>query len=273
MSTRKNTMTNQLATPPVAAGVTPEKLKNLFRWNLTLGFLHIGQAIVIGALAIEFTIGVLVGYVDGPPEAGLSTLVLSDSGIGLSVPIIVTFFLALAGLDHLITATIGRKVYERDLMRGVNRFRWVEYALSSSAMVILISAYWGIITLNALVAILGANVAMILFGYLQEEMNPPGRTKTTMLPFWFGAFVGVTPWVAMGINVPLYSDAPEYIFVILYIQAVLFFCFALNQWLQYRQVGKWNSYAFGEKTYLVLSLIAKSLLAWQVYAASLIPGS
>jgi hypothetical protein len=45
--------------------------------------------------------------------------------------------------------------------------------------------------------------------------------------------------------------------------------FALNQWLQYRGVGRWSDYAFGEKGYLVLSLGAKSALAWQIYAGSL----
>ena len=50
----------------------------------------------------------------------------------------------------------------------------------------------------------------------------------------------------------------------------LFFnSFALNQWLQYRRVGPWRSYAFGERSYLVLSLVAKSALAWQIFAGSL----
>jgi Heliorhodopsin len=39
--------------------------------------------------------------------------------------------------------------------------------------------------------------------------------------------------------------------------------------LQYRQIGPWHSYAFGEKAYLVLSLVAKSALAWQIFAGSL----
>ena len=80
-------------------------------------------------------------------------------------------------------------------------------------------------------------------------MNPPGRTSTTMRPLRFGALVGITPWLATGVNP--------------------FFCFGLNQWLQYKGVGRWVDYAFGEKTYLVLSLGAKSLLAWQVFAVSL----
>jgi hypothetical protein len=40
-------------------------------------------------------------------------------------------------------------------------------------------------------------------------------------------------------------------------------------WLQYRRVGRWRSYLFGEKAYMVLSLVAKSLLAWQVFAGTL----
>jgi hypothetical protein len=50
---------------------------------------------------------------------------------------------------------------------------------------------------------------------------------------------------------------------------VLFFSFGLNQWLQYRGIGKWTDYVYGEKAYLVLSLAAKSLLAWQIYFPSL----
>ena len=41
--------------------------------------------------------------------------------------------------------------------------------------------------------------------------------------------------------------------------------------LQYRKVGPWRDYAFGELAYIVLSLVAKSLLAWQVFAGTLRP--
>jgi hypothetical protein len=52
-------------------------------------------------------------------------------------------------------------------------------------------------------------------------------------------------------------------------ELLFFFSFGLNQWLQYRGVGRWKSYAYGEKAYLVLSLAAKSVLAWQIYGGSL----
>ncbi len=271
MTLSRSTVTENPTPTPIATGVTPERLSDLRRWNIGLTILHFGQAAAILLLATEkgFAIPVLSSFIDGPPEAGGGTLVTAPL-FNLNVGWTITLFLALAGLDHLLTATFGRKIYERDLERGINRFRWAEYALSATTMVILLAVYWGITTINALVVVAGANVAMILFGYLQERMNPPGRTSTTMLPFWFGSLAGITPWLAMGINIFFYSDAPRYIFVILGVQAVFFFCFALNQWLQYRQIGLWANYAFGEKTYLVLSLGAKSLLAWQVFAASLI---
>ncbi|MFM9082835.1 MAG: hypothetical protein ACKOQ7_02880, partial [Actinomycetota bacterium] len=41
------------------------------------------------------------------------------------------------------------------------------------------------------------------------------------------------------------------------------------QWLQYRRVGRWADYLHGEKVYLVLSLAAKSFLAWQIFGGSL----
>jgi len=218
-------------------------------------------------LTNNFAIPVISSFPEGAP--GETTVLTTSPLFDLRIGWVIALFLGLAGLDHLLTSTLSRRVYERDLQRGINRFRWLEYSVSATLMVMVIAVYWGITTLNALIIIAGANVAMILFGWLQERMNPPGRTSTTMLPFWFGSLVGITPWVAMAVNLFFISDAPSAISVILIVQGLFFFCFGLNQWLQYRGVGRWADYAFGEKTYLVLSLGAKSLLAWQIFAVSL----
>ena len=258
------------ATTEVATGVSTENLANVRKWNIALTILHLGQAFAVLLLTNDFAIKVLSSFPAGPPGTeGLVTSTLFEVRIGW----VIAAFLALAGIDHLITSTFGRKVYERDLRSGINRFRWAEYSISASLMVVVISMYWGILTLAALVTVVGANVAMILFGWLQEKMNPPGRTKTTMMPFWFGTLAGITPWLAMLVNIsqiPL-EEAPSGLVLIQIVQAVFFFCFGLKQWLQYRGIGKWKSYMFGEKTYLILSLGAKSLLAWQIFAVSLIP--
>lgn len=50
---------------------------------------------------------------------------------------------------------------------------------------------------------------------------------------------------------------------------VFFNVFAVNQWLQYKQVGRWSDYLVGERAYITLSLVVKSALAWQVFGGTL----
>ena len=248
--------------------LTAARSRNLRAWNLGLTALHAVQAVLILVLASDFAISVTTAPPAGPPGTRLPD---SESLFDVRIGAAVAAFLALAAIDHLVTATAARSTYDADLVRGINRFRWVEYSLSASIMVVLISMYSGITEVTALIAIVGANVAMILFGWLQERFNPPDRTGTTMMPFWFGTIAGIAPWIASWFNVVTADEVPGFVYGIVVAETVLFFSFGLNQWLQYRQVGRWSDYLFGEKSYLVLSLVAKSLLAWQIYGGSLAP--
>ena len=258
-------MTTSAGTSP-ALGVDERALRSLRVWNLALTLLHLGQAVAVVVLATDFAVTVTRSLPTGPPGTPpTSPEALFDLPVGAAVAL----FLALAALDHLLTATVWRLTYEQDLRAGINRFRWVEYSFSATLMVLLISLYSGIDGISALIGIAGANVAMILFGWLQEAANPPGRTAVTMRPFWFGCVAGAAPWVAITYNLVAADEVPGFV-VGIFVSLFLFFnSFALNQWLQYRRVGPWRSYAFGERSYLVLSLVAKSALAWQIFAGSL----
>lgn len=246
--------------------VTPEKLAGLRRWNLGLTLLHAVQAALVLVLASDFAITVTSTFPTGPPGTRTPR---PESLVDVPIGAAIAVFLGLAALDHLVTATVGRITYEDDLKRGINRFRWVEYSASATIMVLLIASYSGITNVTGLIGIAGANVAMILFGWLQERANPPGRAETTMLPFWMGTIAGAAPWLAIATNLVGADTVPGFVYGIFVAQLLFFFSFAVNQWLQYRQIGPWQSYAFGEKGYLVLSLGAKSVLAWQIYGGSL----
>ncbi len=254
-----------------ATGVNESSLSRLRRWNLGLSLLHGVQVVAVLLLANGFVITVTSQFPSGPPgTATPAPEALFDVAIGSAI----AAFLALAALDHLLTATVFRSRYEADLRAGLNRFLWIEYSLSATIMVILIGFYNGLTGLTEVVLIIGANVAMILFGWLQELMNPPGRTRTTMLPFWFGCVAGGAPWVAIVVNLigassSSTNEVPGFVYGIVTSLFVFFMSFALNQWLQYRRIGKWADYGYGEKVYLVLSLVAKSALAWQIFGGSL----
>jgi len=252
--------------PTIATGVTPERLANLRTWNLGLTVAHAAQAVLIVVLSGAFTITVVSTFPEGPPGTRVPpSEPLFDVRIGYAIGL----FLLMAAIDHLVTATVGRSTYERDLRGGINRFRWVEYSFSATLMVLLIGFYSGITNITSVIAVAGANVAMILFGWIQERMNPPERATTTMMPFWFGTIAGIAPWIAIAVQIVGSKTVPGFVYGIVIVQFVLFFSFGLNQWLQYRGIGKWTDYVYGEKAYLVLSLAAKSLLAWQIYFPSL----
>ena len=152
----------------------------------------------------------------------------------------------------------------------------MEYSLSATLMIVLIALVTNITDAAALTAIAFANIAMILFGWIMEMVNDPGETRPWWTPFWFGCIAGIGPWLAIGaalvggLSFDGSEQPPGFVYGILVTIFVLFNCFAINQWLQYRGVGKWRDYVYGETIYIVLSFVAKSLLAWQIFANTLI---
>ncbi|WP_277613018.1 heliorhodopsin HeR [Cryobacterium algoritolerans] len=163
--------------------------------------------------------------------------------------------------------------YSAGLRKNRNYFRWVEYSLSSSIMIWLIAQITGITDIAALFSIFAVNAAMIMFGALQEKYETPGSGK--FLPFILGSVVGVVPWIVILIyflapGSTSEASPPAFVYGIIISLFLFFNTFAVNQVLQYRQVGGWRDYLRGERAYITLSLVAKSALAWQVFSGAII---
>jgi hypothetical protein len=159
-------------------------------------------------------------------------------------------------------------------MQNRNYFRWVEYSLSSSVMIWLIAQLTGVSDFAGLVGIFAVNASMIFFGALQEKYEQPGNGQG--LPFIFGSMTGIVPWVIIllfTIQPGSATDAevPGFVYGIIVALFIFFNTFAFNQAFQYKQVGPWRNYLFGEATYITLSLVAKTVLAWQVFSGAVIP--
>jgi hypothetical protein len=251
-------------------GGTPVVFRGLRRYNLIAAALHAAQAIAVLLLANGFTLPVTATYMAGPPGTSPSApTTLFDIRIAWGVAV----FFALSALAHVVVASPPLfPRYVEGLRRHRNVFRWVEYSLSASLMMVLIAQIVGITDIAALTAIFGVNAAMILFGWLQERYEEPGNGQ--WLPFVFGCIAGIVPWIAVAIYLlqpgsitPV--QPPGFVYGIFISLFALFNIFALNQWLQYRRVGRWSDYLVGERAYITLSLVAKSLLAWQVFAGTL----
>ncbi len=242
-------------------------LAMLRRYNVFAGGLHLAQAVAIVTLANSFSLPIRATYMTGPPGPAVGSQAVTLFNLNFAWAI-ATFF-ALSALAHFTVAGPRWASYQTLLDKCRNPYRWLEYSLSSSIMIVLIAMLVGINDIAALLALVGANASMIGFGWMQERYEAPGAG---LGPFWIGCLAGSIPWIAITIYLVgpgADQHAPAFVYGIFVSLFVFFNCFAINQWLQYRQVGKWKDYLIGERAYITLSLIAKSLLAWQIFAATL----
>ena len=132
-------------------------------------------------------------------------------------------------------------------------------------MMVVIAMLVGIYDIASLILIFALNATMILFGWMMELHNQTTR-RTSWTAYWFGCFAGAVPWIAVAIYLAGAQDPPGFVYAIFASLFVFFNVFAVNMLLQYRRVGRWREYLYGERVYMLLSLFAKSLLAWQVFA-------
>ena len=188
----------------------------------------------------------------------------------------VAIFLLLSAVAHFYLSTVGYERYVENLKQGKNPIRFYEYALSSSLMIVLIGMLAGVWDLGAIIAIFAVNASMNLFGLLMESLNQ-GREKLDWSPFIFGSLAGIVPWIVIfiyffgAINSGGEAKPPAFVYAIIPTLFVFFNTFAINMWLQYKKIGPWRDYLFGERMFIVLSLVAKTILAWMIFAGTLAP--
>ena len=257
-----------------------EKLKT---FNIKMGILHLIQGIVM--LILAFTVieaagvyapTITVSFLEF--DIASESLVLGSKDLfGLPFAILVALFLFISAIAHAIIS-IPKKtnnIYNEDLKKGINKFRWYEYSISSSIMIVLIATLFGVYDISALLLIFFINASMNLFGLLMEKMNS-GKEKKDVdwLPFIFGSIAGIIPWVVIFIQMgatPAVGEIPGFVWAIVVVYFITFNTFPVNMVLQYLGVGKWKDYLYGERVYIILSLVGKTLLAWLVFFGTMQP--
>jgi hypothetical protein len=253
---------------------TEEKLSRLKRFNFIMGFLHLIQGVLMVVLSNDTTYPIYTNFLNFNTET-FSLMpdpkLLYELRFGPAVAV----FLLISAVAHFYLATIGYDRYVRNLKKGMNPTRFVEYALSSSLMIVLIGMLSGLWDLGIIILIFGLNAMMNLFGIMMELHNQSTK-KTDWTSFIFGSIAGIIPWIVIFmffIGSVNSGDAkpPDFVYVINPTLFVFFNIFAINMVLQYKKVGPWKDYLFGERAYIILSLTSKSVLAWLIFAGTLAP--
>lgn len=253
---------------------------SLHTWNKWLAIIHALQGVAIILLSTTKTFPLTTNYLTldqlatqatGNPVLVAATRVLAD----VNVAYLIAAFFFISAIAHASAAWWCRKSYEKDLGRGVNRIRWFEYSASASLMLVTIGMLTGVSDLASLLMIFMLCAIMNLLGLAMEIYNI-GNARPNWLAYIIGCVAGVVPWISLIIYLAgsgLYSGGqiPTFVYWIYVSLFLLFNCFAINMWLQYKKKGNWANYLYGERVYMILSLVAKTALAWQVFFGSLRP--
>ncbi len=249
-----------------------EKFQKLKKFNLWMALLHFGQGIAMLFVSSNFALPVTSSYLKF--DVSIQKLLPNPETLfEIKIGPLVASFLFISALAHLLIATVYNKNYNKNLAKGSNYGRWIEYAFSSSIMIVIIAMLVGIYDISALIPIFFVNVSMILFGWMMELHNQTTQ-KTDWTSFIFGCITGIAPWIVIAFYLASpgsESSPPDFVYWIFFSIFIFFNTFAINQILQYKKVGKWADYLYGERAYIILSLVAKSLLAWQVFGGTLRP--
>ena len=246
---------------------------NLRLFNGAMAVLHFAQAFLVLLLASDFAVPLTTTFLVFDEAAERLIPQMEGAGEIRLAPLIAAFLLV-SSVAHLTTILPGvHQWYVRNLGRGINYLRWYEYAISASIMIVLISLLVGVYDISTLVLLFAVNAAMSFFGLLMELHNQTTE-RTNWTSFVIGCLIGAAPWIVISLYLfapatRSIGDVPTFVYGIYISLFIWFNLFAVNMFLQYRKIGPWRDYLFGEKAYILLSLTAKSALAWQVFAGTL----
>ncbi len=248
------------------------RYKRLRTFNGVMALFHGMQGILVLMFSTKFSLPVTTAFL----EFNTVTQKLQPNfhtAFELRIgPLIAAFFFLSAMAHFLLTMPGIYEWYIANVRKGANYARWMEYALSSSLMIVVIGLLAGIYDAAAILLMFFLNMMMVLFGWMMELHNQTTQ-KVNWTSFIFGSIAGAIPWIAIAIY--LFgagggdNKAPTFVYWIFFSLFLFFNVFAVNMVLQYKKVGKWKDYLYGEYAYVILSLVAKSLLAWQVFGGTL----
>jgi len=243
--------------------------KRLRIFNAVMGVFHLIQGSLMLLLSNDFTLPLTYSH----PVFDEITQTISpvaETFFDLRIGPMVALFLFMSAIAHFLLASVLYNWYVRNLKKHINPARWYEYSLSASLMIFIIAMLVTIYDIGTLIALFTLTAVMNLMGLMMEVHNQTTE-KTNWLSYKVGCLAGFIPWVVIFIPLIMADSVPDFVIAIFITIAIFFNLFAINMILQYKKVGKWRDYLYGEKMYIVLSLIAKSALAWQVFAGTLRP--
>jgi len=186
----------------------------------------------------------------------------------------------ITGIFHVAIAAFDADNYSRSvLLRGTNRLRWLEYAITNGLISWSLAVLAGAGSLLFPVVAVLCNFVMQFFGYLHEHFNytavnyKKGERKTRVYrSLWFIG-IGFVPWIANWLVVLVYffertGAAPVNDWLAVIGSLVWSLAFVAPLLWRFYQPDSIAVNYYTELAYILLSLSAKLWLDWVVTIGS-----
>ena len=248
----------------------------LNKWNLALAIVFAAQAVIILILSKTVTLPVVTHYLApdtlASQAAGHTVLALAVHHLfDVNLAYLVAAFLLVSAAFHAVIATKERTHYEADLKQGVNGLRWLDYGLSAGIMLVTIGLLNGVYDASSLIMIFVLVALLHLLGYFGETNAVTMRAKAQS---FVGLLVaGGAVWLVISMYLKeaiVYGTGLAHF--VYSIDAVIFIItlgLAANTLMVFKAKNKWADYLYSERIFMALSFVAKTALAWMIFAGFL----
>lgn len=191
----------------------------------------------------------------------------------LNIAYVVAAFLFVAAIARALMATKFREHYEKDIKTGEHCLRWVEAGVAGGLMLVALGLASGMQNLTGLVMLfaLVAGAFVVVATIVRADM------QTGKFPIVYRVMAGllvllaflVVLWHMVAANVFGSAGTSPYVYAAFAVTFVLFVLNTAAQGLQQAKYGKKVDRYYGEKLYMIVSFLAKTLLAWLLFVGVL----
>lgn len=228
-----------------------------------------------------------------PEEPQYSIVKFEAQGIVESsqyvLPVLILGFVGITAFFHFMVASRWKKSYEDNLNQGVNPYRWTEYSITATIMLVIVVLSLGLKEFNAILAIVPlCALIMLAGGVIEEDAHGPAKRTTralvaTVVTWLAFALLWTVPTVAFvkAINSledarsSNYSDDLDDFSVFIYLGYVVITVFyaSFGVWQTWNVLRPEKSSAYRREIgYVALSFTSKAflvgLLMWGLYGRS-----
>jgi hypothetical protein len=273
----EKTLKKQKTTSKPKQLISDEERRSLRTWNIRFAVLLALQAIAIVVIGTHQTVPITTQYLatntllseaNGHQVLALATRHLVD------VPLswIVAKFLVVLALVYLLAATVWRKKYEAWLERGVNKLRWLGFGVGGGVMAVAMATLIGVSDIATLWLVFGAVVLVGGLAAIVELIGADRRLRC--LAAWMAGFGAILLWLLFIVSLigvfAFNGSLPTFVYYIYASMFLLSGAVALATYMRVTQRGRWASTVYAERMFMVLAFLAVTILAWQIFAGTLL---